>query len=67
MEYEPRYKKKGRSKGKKLVQRKKGVIEEHKREHVKEALKQKQSESRDKVVGDFRKGSVLDRFKRKDT
>ena len=67
MEFEPRYKKKGRSKGHKVVQRKKGVIEERKRGHIKQALAQKQIEARDKVASDFRKGNVLDRFKRKDT
>lgn len=66
MEYEPRYKKKGRSKGQKLVQRKKGVIEERKREDVKKSVLEKQAENRNKTVNELRTGSVLDRFKRKE-
>lgn len=68
MEYEPKYKKKGRSKGARLVNRKKGVIEERKRELIKQSL-HKQQQSRQKIINNNRNltasGNVLDRFKRK--
>ncbi|XP_052220882.1 WD repeat-containing protein 46-like isoform X1 [Dreissena polymorpha] len=65
MEYEPRYKAKGKSRGQKVVQQKKGVIEEQKREIIKEALVEKQTGNRAKEVNKHRQGNVLDRFKRK--
>lgn len=67
MDYEPKYKKKGRSKGSKLIQRKKGVMEEHKRKHIKQSLKEKQQQ-RQEIVNKNRNipsGNVLDRFKKK--
>ena len=66
MEYEPKYKKKGRSKGAKLVQRKKGFVEEQKRKQIKNTLHEKQK-ARQKIVEKNRNltgGSVLDRFKK---
>jgi len=66
MEYEPKYKKKGRSKGMKLIQRKKGVVEEAGKDFIRESLQQKQTEARERTVTEARQGStVLDRFKRK--
>lgn len=42
IDFEPKYKKKGKSKGEKLVQRKKGVIEERKRDQIKEIVREKE-------------------------
>ncbi|XP_052789816.1 WD repeat-containing protein 46-like [Mya arenaria] len=67
MEYEPRYKKKGRSKGQKLIQRKKGVVEEAQRDQIRESLNQRQTVDREREVTSAREtGHVLDRFRRKD-
>lgn len=67
LEYEPKYKKKGRSKTGRLMQRKKGVIEAHKREHIKQNIARKQAEDRNRTVNENRnlKHNVLDRFKGK--
>ena len=65
LDYEPRYKMKGKSKGRKKEQRKKGVQEEHKRETIKEImdLKEKEKEKHDRPV---QSANVLDRFKKRE-
>lgn len=68
MEFEPKYKMKGKSKGKKKELRKKGVIEEKQRETVKKIVTEKQkaarteSQNKNRVMGP---ASVLDRFAKK--
>ncbi|XP_063422030.1 WD repeat-containing protein 46-like [Mytilus trossulus] len=65
IEYEPSYKMKGRSKGLKKEQRKKGVIEERKRDDIKEIMDLKQKE-REKNKTSVSSNNVLDRFKKKE-
>lgn len=64
LDFTPKHKMKGRSKTGNLENRKKGVQEEHIREKVREIVRTKQVEARDKQTkGD--KGSALDRLKKK--
>ncbi|KAL5011430.1 hypothetical protein ScPMuIL_009981 [Solemya velum] len=67
MEYEPKYKMKGRSKGQRKENRKQGVIETQKRKFVKEQIKLKQKKDRSGKVTEkrTRKSNVLDRFRTK--
>ena len=69
-DFQPKYKMKGKSRTGKFEQRKKGVLEEDRRAQLKERLKLKQQEDRQKLQNESRtllSGNVLDRFKRKDT
>ena len=67
LDYTPRYKMKGKSKGRKQEQRKKGVQEEHKRQEIKDILDLKQKEKKKQKHKDsVKSGNVLDRFKKKD-
>lgn len=65
LEYEPKYRMKGRSKGLKKEQRKKGVQEEHKRETIKEIINLKKDEQKKNAKYSGPR-NVLDRFKKKE-
>ena len=68
IEFEPRYKKKGKSKAGNLEKRKKGVKFERKMKQVKEYLKEKEKEkSKEKREQKPRTYSVFDRFKKKNS
>lgn len=65
IEFEPRYKMKGRSKTGKKEQRKRGVQEVHKRKTIKEIMELKEKEKQ-KHKKSFVSKNVLDRFKKKE-
>lgn len=69
IEFEPKYKKKGRSKAGKKEKRKQGVRAEITRQEMREAVKNKQELEKTLKISEKRftkKPSVLDRFKKKD-
>ncbi|XP_013394449.1 WD repeat-containing protein 46-like isoform X2 [Lingula anatina] len=68
IDFEPKYKMKGKSKGKKHIQRKKGVMEQEKKETIRKIVQLRQEDKREKLKNDkryFGPKSVLDRFKKK--
>ena len=69
VEFEPRYKKKGKSKATKLEQRKQGVQYEHKQKQIREFAHRKEQEakkaSKKKAQKDAGPYNVFDRFKKK--
>lgn len=67
--YEPKHKMKGKGSGRKKEQRKRGVIEESRRQTVKEIVLDKQEGSKDKKgLGAVSKSrGVLDRFRKTET
>ena len=69
-EYEPKYKKKGRSKASKVEQRKQGVQVQHKRNFIRKSIQEKEKQAQTSQQIEKRgssKTSVLDRFARKDS
>ncbi|XP_041368413.1 WD repeat-containing protein 46-like isoform X2 [Gigantopelta aegis] len=69
-EYEPKYKKKGRSKASKVEKRKQGVQVQHKRDFIRKSIQLKQKEAqlnKQNENSGLAKTSVLDRFARKDS
>ena len=72
VDFEPRYKKKGRSKATKLEQRKQGVQYEHKQKQIREfAHRTEQESKKQKAEKTADKGdtpyNVFERFKKKST
>lgn len=68
IDFTPRNKMKGSSSASKLVQRKKGVQEEHMRAAVRNIVRTKQAEGKIKARNKNRQGvqsSALDRFRKK--
>jgi hypothetical protein len=69
IDFEPRHRKKGRSKAGKHEKRKQGFIGEQKRDDIRRNVKQRQQQKRsdEQAIGRKTegKGSVLDRFKKK--
>lgn len=69
IEFEPRHKKKGRSKAGKHEKRKQGVVGERKRDDIRRSVKQRQKQSQSDEQntgrGIVKATSVLDRFKKK--
>lgn len=65
--YEPKHKMKGSGSGRKKEQRKRGVIEEHRKQTIKDIVRDKQQEH-GKAKGDesgiSKSKGVLDRFKK---
>ncbi|XP_033730001.1 WD repeat-containing protein 46-like [Pecten maximus] len=67
MDYTPKYKMKGKNKGRKREQRKKGVVEEQQREAIRQEMKKKTEKARSKKHTQHRDstaGDVLKRFER---
>ena len=69
IDFEPKYKKKGRSKAGRVEKRKQGVKYESKRDIIKKTVTKTQKEAavRNKEKQSAGKGNVLDRFKRDTT
>lgn len=69
--YEPKHKMKGKGSGRKKEQRKRGVIEEGRRQTVKELVKDKLQEGaqgrKESSTGVSKSKGVLDRFKKTET
>lgn len=69
--YEPKHKMKGKGSGRKKEQRKRGVIEEGRRQTVKELVKDKLQEGaqgrKESSTAVSKSKGVLDRFKRMET
>ena len=63
IDFDPKYKKKGRSKTGKIEKRKQGVKFEHKRQQIKEIAKKAQSDSQQKNQAAGKPYNVFDRFK----
>ncbi|XP_060070802.1 WD repeat-containing protein 46-like [Ylistrum balloti] len=67
MDYTPKYKMKGKNKGRKREQRKKGVVEEHQKELIRKELKKKTEKARSDKHMEHRAstaGNVLKRFEK---
>ncbi|OWF37440.1 WD repeat-containing protein 46-like isoform X2 [Mizuhopecten yessoensis] len=65
MDYTPKYKMKGKNKGRKREQRKKGVVEEDQRKAVRREMKKKSDTARGNQHNQHRdSGNVLNRFER---
>lgn len=65
--YEPKHKMKGKGSGRKKEQRKRGVIEEGRRQTVKELVKDKLQEGAQGTTAVSKSKGVLDRFKKTET
>ena len=64
IDFDPRYKKKGKSKTGKIEKRKQGVKFEHKRDQVKEMAQKAQATAREQKTEKLKPYNVFDRFKK---